>query len=97
MGSTAEERVSELDSRLLETLQSEQTAQGTEGVGGGQNLRDLKNGNRKSGFRSLGCQKEMIKICSAEILNNSQNSPSFIKKCKDSPSSTHSKQINPKN
>lgn len=35
MGSTAEERVSELDSRLLETLQSEQTAQGTEGVGVG--------------------------------------------------------------
>lgn len=46
MGSTAEERVSELDNRLLEILQSEQTAQGTEGTWGGQNLKDLKNGNK---------------------------------------------------
>lgn len=72
--------MSELDNRLLEILQSEQSAQGTEEAWGGQNLRDLNNGNRKTGFRSLGCQKEIIKKCSAEIVDNIQNSPNFTKK-----------------
>lgn len=51
----------ECDSRLLEILQSEQTAQRAGAGWGGQNLRDLKNDNIKSGLRSLGCQKERIK------------------------------------